>query len=152
MRTRLLVAGAIIVALLSTAALAALMSRSDREDNDCAKVDSALRIALPARLDAFVNMPGHPRRPADPSQPDDEARAANDIRSIAATIDAPSLRARVIAIADDLEAMSRSRTAVVDPAAPPDKQFMGAVQDMGTSIHDLVKACPGIGDPAVSPP
>lgn len=29
---------------------------------------------------------------------------------------------------------------------------MGAVQDMGTFIQDLVKACPGIGDAPVSPP
>lgn len=145
------------VAVIVIPAFALIMTLTDRDSEpeqltaDCAQVDTALRIAVPARVQTVAAMPGTSRDPAESARSAAaEAKVADDIRAVAATIESPALRADVDEIADDFDAFSQSRRGAADLNALPDKEFMGALDGMMTTVGELVKACPGVGDPAVS--
>jgi hypothetical protein len=58
-------------------------------------------------------------------------------------------REDVLAIAEGLDLISGSQIGITDPAAPPNKGFFRGWNQTITAAHDLVLACPGVGDPPV---
>lgn len=74
-----------------------------------------------------------------------EAKAADDIRARAAQVQSAELRARLNDVADAFDLLSRGR---VSPAHPttPSREYFTATTHMNEALHEIVTACPGIGD------
>lgn len=110
--------------------------------SDCTRVDQSLRHWGRVLTDIQLGMT------ADSDTTNlsrDTAEAANAVRGEAASITDSSLRAKVVTLADNLDRVSHG-----DPKSPPngwpDKNYMGGYQGTMATVHDLIKACPGVGD------
>jgi hypothetical protein len=126
---------------------------------DCQQAENALRPWGATMPGVYATLPTDIARPPEKGEPGTdyaaagarEAKAANDIRLKAALEMDPTLRSSLLRVADAFDMLSRSRTQPTVPSVPS-KDFFAATTNMNDAIHQIVVACPGIGDPSTPPP
>jgi hypothetical protein len=116
-------------------------------DPDCEHVDRALRLWATAVPGIYQNVPtDSPTAPGPTATAKAEARTADDIRGHAELIERQTLRSDVVRLADAVDMVSTSRRAATDPMSPPSKDYIGGINAMNSTVHDLKQACPEAGD------
>lgn len=118
---------------------------------DCQHVDTALRAwgrVIPdihQTMASGVGAMGTPPAPAMFAAT--TAKAAADVRAQALVVEPAALREDLADMASGLDLISRSR---VNFAAPLSPDFFRGNDMSMSAAHDLVTACPGVGDPPAS--
>jgi hypothetical protein len=140
----LVLAGVLLVCGIGTATV--LLTRTDahgtRPSEDCAHVDQALRhwgVVLPGIQVALTGQ-------ADTTTLSrDTANAAGTVRREAESIEDPDLKATVTTLAGQLDLVSQGNSSS-PPNGVPDKDYVGGLNGMMSTAHDLKVACPEAGD------
>lgn len=161
MKTRLVVVGVAVLALVLAGIVTALVggSHDDLPSDDCRQAELALHLWGATMPDVYQNLPPDIAFPptADDGKPDypaaaaREAQAARDIRTAADLVASVTLRAHLYTVADAFQELSRSRLAPSSPGAPS-KDYFRATTRMTAAIHDIKQACPTIGEPPAATP
>ena len=112
--------------------------------SDCAHADLAFRrwdSVYPDISEAMI-----PKEPVDiTSLSTDVANAASAVRREAAQIEDQDLKAEVTKLASQLDLISEGNP-ISPPNGWPDKNYMGGYQGAISTIGELKKACPDLGD------
>jgi hypothetical protein len=151
-----LIVGVVVAALIGVGMTIALVSRDDGGlSPDCKHVDVALRAwgrVVPKIQQTMASDFGAEGfgGPPDPGVLErSAAQAATDVRVQRDLVSSTAIREDVLAIAEGLDLISGSQIGVTAPIAPPNKDFFRGWNQTITAAHDLVVACPGVGDPPV---
>jgi hypothetical protein len=122
---------------------------------DCQHVDTALRAwgrvipDIQQTMASGVGTTGFGTPPIPGVFATATAKAAADVRTQARLVESASLREDLADMASGLDLVSRSRANVTDHAALPSTDFFRGNDMSMSAAHDLVTACPGVGDPPV---